>query len=319
MLKRLGLILAGLAGLTLFVLLALPWLLPRPGVDSVMPAQPFADSRFAMVDGTRLHYRARLAGDAPIVVLLHGFGGSSFSWRHSLDALEQAGLRALAIDLPPFGYSERRGDGPDWPSLVLGLIDQVDADAQLMLVGHSMGAGVAAAVAARVPERADKLVLVAGPPRLRGGGGLGPTWTVRVPSLARWEDIIAARQLIGETRIANMLSSAFGRPPTAEEVAGYRDPLAIPGTAPALRYRLSRPAPEVGDWSRVPTALIWGDADRWVPLQIALDLLDEHPDLPLLRMADAGHNPMDTEPERFNALLLDVLAPPSVEAEVFPR
>lgn len=64
--------------------LILPWLLPRPGIGGEIPYQPFDDSAFVEVLGSRLHYRVRLADEtraAPLVILLHGFGGSSFLGR----------------------------------------------------------------------------------------------------------------------------------------------------------------------------------------------------------------------------------------------
>lgn len=79
----------------LMLALLIPYLLPRPGIDGVIPEQPFADSRFAQVEGIRLHYRARLNAADPeraLVVLVHGFGGSAFSWSDTLDALEELGV-----------------------------------------------------------------------------------------------------------------------------------------------------------------------------------------------------------------------------------
>lgn len=307
-LALLGLI---LIGLTLFVVLALPWLLPRPGLDGSIPDQPYADSHFSEIDGVRLHYRLRQdeSGSGPLVVLLHGFGGSSFSWRHSLDALSAHGYDAIAVDLPPFGYSQRASRGPDWATLIGGLADEVAPGARLIVVGHSMGAGAAARLAAKRPERIDLLVMVAGTPSMRGRRqSSGLDLINRVPALGRWAEVLAASRLVSEQQISEMLSSAFGREPTAEELAGYFHPLTIPGTYPALLRRMEAEADiDTGDWQALPTMLIWGDEDRWVPISVAESLLEQHPELPLTIMSGTGHNPMDTAAREFNELLIDAV------------
>jgi 2-hydroxy-6-oxonona-2,4-dienedioate hydrolase len=306
--RTLGLIFLFLIVLGLVALLALPWAMPRPGLDGEIPDQPYFDSRFAEVDSVRLHYRWRAPDEAEqaLVVLLHGFGGSTFSWRASLDALEQAGYRTLALDLPPFGYSQRTGLGSDWADLIAGLVDQIDPEAPLVVVGHSMGAGAAARLAARHPERVQRLVLVAGTP-VMGARSQGPGIKLvnRTPALGRWAEILAAHRLVNEENISQMLASAFGREPSADELTGYYHPLTIPGTYPALLRRLElESAQDATGWDQVSTALIWGEDDRWVPLSVGQTLIERHPELEVHIMPGAGHNPMDTEVEAFNAVLV---------------
>jgi 2-hydroxy-6-oxonona-2,4-dienedioate hydrolase len=300
-------------GLGLFAALALPWLLPRPGLDGQIPDQPFTDSRFAEVESVGLHYRWRAPDqpEEPLIVLLHGFGGSAFSWRDSLDVFEQAGYRTMAIDLPPFGYSQRVGGGTDWASLVTGLVDQIDPDARLIVIGHSMGAGVAARLAARQPDRIERLIMVAGTPTTGARGqGSGLRLVNRVPALGRWAEILAAHRLVNEANIRDMLASAFGRAPSEQELAGYFHPLTIPGTYPALLKQLELESEQdSAGWDQVPTRLIWGEEDGWVPLGVGQALAERYPGLQLQIMPGAGHNPMDTEAEAFNRILVDALVP----------
>lgn len=312
MMRKIWLGLLAVVGVAFVAFLVLPWLLPRPGLDGSIPDQPFADSGFAEIDNIRLHYRARLnAGrDQPMVVLIHGFGGSSFSWRHSLDSLEAAGYRTVAVDLPPFGYSQRAGLGAHWHELVFGLVDSLDEHARIIVVGHSMGASVAARMAAQRPERVSALILVAGGPQLGNRGSRrNPSLITWIPSLQRWVEVIAAYRLINEDNVSKMLASAFGREPDKEEFNGYYHPLTIPDTYPALMRRLANERQsDTDDWLNVATYLIWGEDDSWVPLSVGQRLVQAHPTLSLEIMPDAGHNPMDTEPEAFNNLLLKRIA-----------
>jgi len=283
----------------------LPYLISTPQFDGRIPEQPFADSRFDTFDGTRLHWRERGPDSAPaLIILLHGFGGSAFSWRHSLDALERAGFHAIAPDLPPFGYSERRASGPDWASLVIDLAESRGADQPWVLVGHSMGVGVAAEIVNQRPDRAAGLVMVSGTPRL-GEDHQGLSWLFALPPVGRWAEVWAAGNLVEPASIKRMLGSALGRPPTEEEFRGYYQPLLIPDSYPALLRRMARRGQVGSGWMRSPHAIIWGEDDRWVPIDRARELNEQLPAPAEIQVIEgAGHNPMDTHPAAFNRRLL---------------
>lgn len=100
-------------------------------------------------------YRDADTADAPTVVMLHGFTGSKENWYPLAGAL-QGRYRLLIPDLPGWGESERK------PDLVYGFTQQaanVDAFIRalspgkpVVLLGHSMGGGIAALAAARYPQ-----------------------------------------------------------------------------------------------------------------------------------------------------------------------
>lgn len=298
--------------IVLVLCMGLPWLLPRPGLDGTIPETPFADSRFGEFRGVRLHWRER-NGDPddrrPMVVLLHGFGGSAFSWRFTLDALEQAGFDAIAPDLPPFGYSQRTSAGDDWATLIGALAQERRGNRTVHWIGHSMGASVASRAAVRHPDRTGGLILVGGAPAMRQEPSLLSRLSV-FPPFARAAESWAAWRYVSEADIRSMLESAFGRLPTDQELTGYRRPLIIPGTYPALLKRLAKetggPTPaELPDSTR----LIWGEFDRWVPKSRGEAVVDARPDLgPIEIVRNAGHNPMDTHPVEFDGILLELLA-----------
>ncbi len=98
-------LLAALVGAALI----LPYIIP-------LPAQPDQDSlvlapsngRFVSVDGVRTFVERAGPAGAPTVLLIHGFGGSTFSWRETLPALAAAGYDAVALDLKGFGLADKR-------------------------------------------------------------------------------------------------------------------------------------------------------------------------------------------------------------------
>ena len=87
----------------------------------------------------------------PVLILLHGFGASEFSWREVMEPLSTYG-RVIAYDRPAFGLTERPMEG-NWTGtnpysvqgnveLLDGLMDELGVD-KAILVGNSAGGGVA--------------------------------------------------------------------------------------------------------------------------------------------------------------------------------
>ena len=120
--------------------------------------------RHAAVDGCRWCYveRAATSPQAPTLVLVHGYTGGKENWYRVCARLGRR-YRLVVPDLPGWGDSQRRA-GADY-----GFAAQADnvaaflrhlGGAPVVLVGHSMGGGIAALVAARHPDRVAKLALV---------------------------------------------------------------------------------------------------------------------------------------------------------------
>jgi len=123
--------------------------------------------RDVSANGIRLH--AVEAGTGPLVVLLHGFPGFWWSWRHQLAALAAAGYRAVACDLRGYGASDKppRGYDPMTAAAdVAGLIRALGEDTAV-LVGHDWGGNIAWTTAALHPQLVTRLVVVADPHPLR--------------------------------------------------------------------------------------------------------------------------------------------------------
>jgi len=114
-----------------------------------------------------LPYGIRIAGDpgAPVVLLLHGFAGSSEEWHLVNDALTAAGYRAVAVDLPghgrtlaPAGMPLARFTAAETALDLVSLLDQLGVE-RAHWVGYSMGGRLALAAALTRPERVDTLTL----------------------------------------------------------------------------------------------------------------------------------------------------------------
>ena len=105
----------------------------------------------------------RRLGITAALLFVQGTGAWSGAWRPATTMLGNAGFHAIAIDLPPFGFSERPGqplyDKQDQGKRIVGVLDALRIQ-RVILVGHSFGAGPTMEAAFLKPERVRGLVLV---------------------------------------------------------------------------------------------------------------------------------------------------------------
>ena len=152
------------------------------------------------VDGTRLAYRRWGAHGTPIV-LVGGFIESSWVW-HEVGPILGQTHRVYALDLPPFGYSQRRGPYTlaRWTELVEGFERRLGIR-RPVLVGHSLGAAVAVSVATETPRAESGIVLLDGDALPGNSGGawlthlLVPPWFTSAYRIATGSDWLFRRGL----------------------------------------------------------------------------------------------------------------------------
>ncbi|MDB5515694.1 MAG: alpha/beta hydrolase fold [Tardiphaga sp.] len=116
-------------------------------------------SKFAEVNGVRLHYL--IAGKGDPVVLLHGFAESSHMWLPLIAKLADKHT-VIAPDLRGFGQSATPADGYTKAAMardIHALVKSLNYD-RIRLVGHDIGLMVAYAYAAQYPNEVDRIVLM---------------------------------------------------------------------------------------------------------------------------------------------------------------
>lgn len=123
---------------------------------------------FIETGGLELHVQTAGHGE-PAFVLLHGFGASTFSWRHVKDPISEMGY-VMAFDRPGFGLTPRplqpRRGQPDpyghqfGVILLNSLVDDLRAD-RVVLVAHSAGSRIAVDLVLAQPDKVEALILVA--------------------------------------------------------------------------------------------------------------------------------------------------------------
>jgi pimeloyl-ACP methyl ester carboxylesterase len=134
------------------------------------------ESRFATVNGTRLHYL--LAGQGPVVILLHGFGETSHMWRPLIAQLA-TNHRVIAPDLRGAGASAKPPDGYDKKTLAddVYALAQSLGEQKVTVIGHDIGLMVAYAYAAQHPAAVERIALMDA--FLPGVGDWTKVWLLR--------------------------------------------------------------------------------------------------------------------------------------------
>jgi pimeloyl-ACP methyl ester carboxylesterase len=300
------------AGASLLVLLF--WPESPAGPTGRWLAQAAIEERFAVVDGLRVRYVR--SGHGPVVVLIHGFASSLYTWSEVMDPLSRS-HDVVALDLPGFGQSDLPPSltADVLPRIVLGLMDGVGL-AKATLIGHSMGGAVAAMIAARFPERVDRLVLLdaAGfdlaradrPWLLRVVGSEAGGVLARLPR-KRLFVTLALRQVFYDRAKV-----------TAERVDEYLAPLERPGAIDSMRSLLApqglqafSPFVEVARRVRAPALVVWGRDDAWIPLADADRFVGALPVARKVVLERCGHVPQEERPAEVSHLLEAFLTEPA--------
>jgi pimeloyl-ACP methyl ester carboxylesterase len=288
------------------------------------------DGQFADVNGVSVYYRAQGDPTNPPVILIHGFGGSTFTWRDTLPALAEAGFYAVALDLPPFGLSDKSPDidysRSGMADIVAGFMDTLGIP-RADIVGHSMGGAVTAQFAVRHPDKVNRLVFVAGGvfEAMRPAEGQQQETSGASSALSLLNSIdprsplapSLLRVLVTEQFFINTIRTAYADPDmvTPEVAAGYARILKIQdapvGFLAYLQAQETAPitlADLAAATQDVEVLLMWGDQDTWVSPRLADSMEVALANVQRADFAGIGHLPMEETVEPFNAALIAFLS-----------
>lgn len=262
-------------------------------------------SWFTRVNGVRIHYQE--AGDekAPPIILIHGFISSNLIWSHVLAPFARAGIRAIAPDLPGYGYSDKPADAQytiaEQARSVIGLMDRLGIQ-KAVIAGASYGGAIAATMALDYPERVEKLILVGAVTN----DDAKRKFLLRVSCLPLVGDIATPLFLSSRWILRKRMEDMYrrmGHPINEKMVASRHHLLATANTHRAMirtarRWSANRIEREAS-LIRQPTMLVWGDEDDHIPLESAFKLRDAIPNAKLIVFRNCGHLPPAESPEKF--------------------
>ncbi|MFZ4520537.1 MAG: alpha/beta fold hydrolase [Bacteroidales bacterium] len=303
----------------LLILLSLTVLGGIPEGD--IPAKPYDNSHFAVIDSIRIHYRtwnSDLKNPKGKVLLIHGFCGSTFCWRNNYDALIAAKYEVVAIDLPGFGYSGRNAKLNQSQSnrarLIWALLTKLDgADTtKWNIVGHSMGGGTAEAVALVNPRRTKSLTILDGMIFIENDNvNKRIVGLVNLPFYKKLLLSYTENRYLSFNNFRRELKGTYGFLPDTVTVNGYWQPLQIDGTAETVVNLLANSDEiqhlEARGLDQFPVLVIWGKKDKTIRLKQGKKLKKHVPSIELKVIPDAYHMAMETHPAIFNEMLIDFL------------
>lgn len=281
-----------------------------------------ATGRFVDVDGISVFTQASGDKNAEPLLLVHGTAAWSGTWFSLTPALEHAGYRVIAVDLPPFGYSDKR-TGIDYsrPAQALRLRAVLEAYGvkRAIVVGHSFGGGPALELALIAPEHVQHLVLVDAALGLQAPPPDSSTLACRLLGAPLLRNVAISATAGNPIWSKTLLRSFVARKQavTDERMLQYRKPSSLEGASAALGAWADHFAcatesgasmlPQAIRRLRMPVSLIWGADDTITPLPQARFLQSLLPHATLHVIGGVGHIPHIENPLKFQAVLLQAL------------
>lgn len=266
-------------------------------------------SKFLVVDGLRVHYRDRGQGD--VIVLLHGSNASLFTWEGWTEELAKH-HRVIALDLPGHGLTgpdaRERYTATEMAEVVDTFLATLGVQ-RFALAGNSMGGNVAWHYALAHPEKLAALILV---------DAAGLTQTAALPLRLQRGPVLGrvARWVTPRFMIARTVREVYGDPERVDDalIDRYYELIRREGNREATRLRAienkkldDRSHERLSDL-RVPTLILWGGRDRWIPPSDAERFRQLIPGSQVVMFDALGHVPMEEDPATTVAAVQQFLA-----------
>ena len=264
------------------------------------------EDKFITVNNNTIHYTKH--GSGKPIILVHGFAGSTYTWRKLIPLLSDR-YTVYAVDLLGFGLSDKPGDGnydlKSQSNLVLGFMDALRIPSAT-LAGHSMGGVVVAYAAIEKPEMVDSLILVS--PGFYGRGAPAFLKYLFFPL-----DRFMARQFYTKRVRAQSLTRYFYNKSllSDEIINAYLLPAKTPGAVEALEYMMATVTTQTYEGSAEhitqPTLIIWGEKDQANLPADAERLKQEIKQSSLIYIPECGHYVQEEKPKELAEAIKDFL------------
>jgi pimeloyl-ACP methyl ester carboxylesterase len=268
-------------------------------------------SRFAMVDGVRVHFQEAGNRHDPPLVLIHGFASSTLVWSEVLLKLAAEGFHVIAPDLLGYGYSGKPRQSEytiaGQARMIIGLMNQLGIE-RADIVGSSYGGAVAATCALDYATRVGRLVMIGAVTNNEPTKYL----LLRLFRSPVFGDLIAPLLIGSRTLLRRRMKRMYDRHSLVldeRRVDSRHRPLRAAATQRAM-IRTARhwDAERIGREAHLiiqPTLIIWGDTDRDVPLVNGEKLNREIYGSRLVVFRNCGHLPQEEFPLGFTEVVAD--------------
>ena len=268
------------------------------------------DTQFAVIQGQRVHFQDSGPKEAPVLLMLHGFGSSLQTWDAWADSLQKH-YRVIRLDLPGFGLSGAS------PNNAYSEVDDVQfvgnfvtamSIPEFSLIGHSMGGKIAWNVAAAYPSKVKQLILIA-PDGYADPEDIG----AKPYEIPRFMQVM--KYSLPKFFVRKSLEPAFydGKALTEDLLTRYHDFLRAPGVRQAIIDRANQtintdPVARLKNIT-APTLLLWGDSDRMIPPENAARYANVLTTSTTVVLPKQGHLLQEERPQEGLAKVLAFLSP----------
>ncbi|SFC29918.1 Pimeloyl-ACP methyl ester carboxylesterase [Bacillus sp. OV322] len=260
------------------------------------------------INGTELYVeRFEQSSSAPVLVLLHGFLSSSFSFRRLIPYLADD-FTVISIDLPPFGQSGKSTSFTySCNNLAMTVIQYLEAEGvkSCCLAGHSMGGQISMYVMKNRPDLISDTVLLCSSSYLPGAQR-----HLKYISHLPFFPYLVRRRLEKTGIEKNLQNVVYNQNLIDDDMrTGYLTPFLdnqiFKALAKMLRDREGDLAEQ--DLHNIQTRclLIWGEHDKVVPLTIGQRLHRDLPNSSLIVIKDTGHLLPEEQPEMVHRYMRD--------------
>ena len=316
--KRFGMVLGGIL-LLLLVVLASAYRSDL-SAEAVNAKYLTPESKFIEVDGIQVH--VRILGEGEPVFLLHG----SFASLHTWDAWQQAMspyYQTISLDFPGHGLtgpdSLKRYGVKDYSELVHALAQKLNIE-QYHVAGNSMGGAVAMQLASDYPGNVRSLNLIdaAGAPAAERTltdstapkkSNSGGAWIFQVARHPVFSKLLLS--CTPKFLFAMNMKQVYGDDTkvTDEVTTRYYELMLREGNRQATLDRLSQPRNSNIQFERLtmPSLILWGAEDTWIPVAQGKRLQQALPGSNLVILNGVGHVPMEESPTETVAEYLSFL------------
>jgi pimeloyl-ACP methyl ester carboxylesterase len=254
------------------------------------------------------------------VVFVHGLGGCWQNWLENIPRAAAEGRRAIALDLPGFGFSEMPGEEisiSGYGRVVNSLCDELDLG-EVVLVGNSMGGFISAETAIQFPARVARVVLVSAAGVTTSDLRSRPIMAgARVVAAVATRTATMSERVVRRRHIRHLVYHSFIRHPTRirnellyEITQGSGRPGFLDALQAIMDYDFRDRLPEIG----CPTLIVWGTEDMLVPSSDADEFERLIPRSRKVIFRDTGHMAMLERPQTFNDCMMEFLAEESSPA-----
>jgi pimeloyl-ACP methyl ester carboxylesterase len=244
------------------------------------------------IHGVNIHYELyNHRSNQPFIVLIHGFLSSTFSYRRLIPYLMND-FSVLALDLPPFGKSEKsirfQYTYKNLANLVIELLNRLQVQS-CILVGHSMGGQISLNITRQRPDLVKHIVLLCSSGYLKRA-----QMPLLLSTYLPYFHLYVKRWLSRQGVEQNLLNVVYDHSLIDEEMKkGYEEPFYDSQIFIALTRMLRH---REGDLSsdelkeiEIPSLLVWGEEDKVVPIHIGKRLHQDLPNSQFISFPKTGH------------------------------